>query len=68
MTVRELQVLQVTIREAAELLSYDPRHIRRLVQKGELVAVGQGRGRRIKYESLIKFQERNTVGGGRGPA
>lgn len=61
MSVRQLQVLQITITEAADLLRYDPRHIRRLVQRGELVAVGKGRGRRILYQSILDFQRRHST-------
>lgn len=51
--------LQVTIREAAALLSYDERTVRRLVARGELRAVGQGRLRRIALADIRDWQERN---------
>jgi excisionase family DNA binding protein len=49
----------VTIREAAALLSYDERTVRRLVERGELRAVGRGRLRRIALADLRDWQERN---------
>src|SRR5688572_9248144 len=51
--------LQVTINEAARLLAYDARTIRRLIIRGELPAVGQGRLRRIPMQSLRDYQQRN---------
>lgn len=51
--------LQVTINEAARLLAYDARTIRRLIIRGELVAVGQGRLRRIPMQSLRDYQQRH---------
>lgn len=51
--------LQVTINEAARLLAYDARTIRRLVIRGELPAVGQGRLRRIPMQSLRDYQQRH---------
>jgi excisionase family DNA binding protein len=51
--------LQVTIREAARLLSYAERTIRRLVARGELRAIGRGRMRRIALEDLHAWQRRN---------
>lgn len=51
--------LQVTIREAADLLSYDERTIRRLVERGELRAVGRGRLRRIAIVDIREWQDRN---------
>jgi excisionase family DNA binding protein len=51
--------LQVTIREAASLLSYDERTVRRLVERGELHAIGRGRLRRIALADLREWQARN---------
>jgi excisionase family DNA binding protein len=53
--------LQVTISEAARLLSYDDRTIRRLIVRGEIVAVGQGRLRRIPMQSLRDYQQRHLT-------
>jgi excisionase family DNA binding protein len=57
--ITAIEPLQVTIREAGRLLSYDERTIRRLLQRGELRAVGQGRMRRIPMESLHDYQRRH---------
>jgi excisionase family DNA binding protein len=51
--------LQVTIKEAARLLSYDQRTIRRLIIRGEIQAIGRGRLRRIPYTSLHDYQSRH---------
>jgi excisionase family DNA binding protein len=55
----QLEPLQVRIREAARLLGYDERTIRRLVDRGELRAVGRGKLRRIALVDLRDWQERN---------
>ena len=51
--------LQVTINEAARLLAYNARTIRRLIARGELPVVGQGRLRRVPMQSLHAYQERH---------
>jgi excisionase family DNA binding protein len=56
-----LEPLQVTINEAARLLAYDTRTIRRLILRGELVAVGEGRMRRVPVQSLRDYQQRNLL-------
>lgn len=56
-----LEPLQVTITEAARLLAYDARTIRRLITRGELSAVGEGRLRRIPVQSLRDYQQRHLV-------
>lgn len=53
--------LQVTISEAARLLAYDARTIRRLIARGEISAVGTGRLRRIPMQSLRDYQQRNRT-------
>jgi excisionase family DNA binding protein len=55
----QLEPLQVRIQEAARLLGYDERTIRRLVGRGELRAIGRGRLRRIAIADLRAWQERN---------
>lgn len=54
-----LEPLQVTIREAAALLRYDERTVRRLIARGELHAVGRGRLRRIAVADIRDWQTRN---------
>jgi excisionase family DNA binding protein len=53
-----LEPLQVSIREAARLMAYDERTIRRLIARGEIVAAGEGRLRRVPLASLRAYQER----------
>ena len=55
----QLEPLQVRIHEAARLLGYDERTIRRLVERGELRAIGRGRLRRIALADLRDWQARN---------
>lgn len=54
-----LEPLQVTISEAARLLAYDTRTIRRLIIRRELSSVGEGRMRRIPMQSLRDYQQRH---------
>jgi excisionase family DNA binding protein len=54
-----LEPLQVTIREAAALLRYDERTVRRLIARGELHAVGRGRLRRIAVADIKEWQTQN---------
>jgi len=56
-----LEPLQVTIAEAARLLAYDSRTIRRLIARGELAAVGEGRMRRIPVQTLREYQQRHIL-------
>lgn len=56
----EAQALrQVTMRQAAEILSVHERTIRRLIQAGELSAVGRGRLTRIALRDIAAYQQRN---------
>ena len=49
------QPLAVTIHDAARMLSYNERTIRRLIERGELAAVGRGRLRRVPVSSLLDY-------------
>jgi excisionase family DNA binding protein len=56
----EAQALrQVTVRQAAEILGVHERTIRRLLQAGELSAVGRGRLTRIALRDIAAYQQRN---------
>ena len=55
----QLAPLQVRIQEAARLLGYDERTIRRFVARGELPTIGRGRLRRIAVTDLRAWQDRN---------
>lgn len=50
---------QVTMRQTAEILGVHERTIRRLVQAGELSAVGRGRLTRIALRDIAAYQQRN---------
>lgn len=58
---QRLEPLQVTITEAARLLAYDTRTIRRLIARGELKAVGEGRMRRVPVQALRDYQQRHII-------
>lgn len=56
----EAQALrQVTVRQAAEILGVHERTVRRLIQSGELMAVGRGRLTRIALRDIAAYQQRN---------
>lgn len=55
----QLEPLQVTIREAARLLRYDERTVRRFIARGELHAIGRGRLRRIALADIRAWQATN---------
>jgi excisionase family DNA binding protein len=54
-----LERLQVSIREAARLLSFSERTVYALLERGELRSVGQGRLRRIPVDELRRWQQRH---------
>lgn len=61
--------LQVTVLEAARLLSYDTRTIRQLIAQGELAVVSKGRLCRVVMQSIYDFQQRHRSEQSRtGPA
>lgn len=47
--------LQVTVEEAAHMLSYDVSTVRRKIARGEIEATGHGRGRRVIVASLEEY-------------
>lgn len=57
--------LLVTYEEAARLLGGDKpvsvRHIERLVTKKDLRAVGRSRARRIRYQSILDYIDREAA-------
>ena len=61
MTIIELEPLQVKIKDAARLLGFDQRTIRRLIERRELEATGHGQNRRVIMASLRAYVERNRV-------
>lgn len=53
--------LLVSYLEAARLLGgVSTRHIERLVKAGQLRAVGQGRARRVLYQSILDYITREA--------
>lgn len=59
--ITPLEPLQVKIATAAKLLDYNIRTVYRLIDRGELETVGQGRLRRITVTSLRAYQQRNRA-------
>lgn len=57
-TIPPTERFQVRPQEAADLLSISTRHLRRLVLRGKLHPVGQGRGRRYLVEDLRAYLRR----------
>jgi excisionase family DNA binding protein len=51
--------LLYTINETARLISASPRTVHRLIERGELTAVGYGRLKRVTLDSIMAFIERH---------
>jgi excisionase family DNA binding protein len=45
----------VTVAEAGQLTGYTPRHVRRLIERGALKALGHGRGLRVSLSSIRDY-------------
>ena len=54
---RDEETTPMTYPEAAEALRVSPRTIRRMVERGDLVRVGAGRGARITATSVAAYTE-----------
>ncbi len=53
--------VQVTVKDAARLLSYSVPHVWRLVYNGELPVVRSGRTVRIRREHIERWQHEHEV-------
>lgn len=51
--------IQYSLRDTARLLSVSLSTVNRLVARGELPTVGRGRLRRIPFDAIVEWQERN---------
>lgn len=51
--------LQYKIEEAARLLAVSRATILRLIARGELASVGQGKLKRVPYDSIVAYQNRH---------
>lgn len=58
-TVSEVEVLAVSVREAARRLGVSPRTVATLISRGELVSRKIGRRRVIPTDALEKFLRRD---------
>lgn len=51
--------LQYTVKDTGRLLAISPSTVRRLIDQGELASVGQGKLRRVPYDSIVAYQNRH---------
>jgi len=51
--------LQFKIEDTARLLSVSRRTVERLIERGELATVGTSKLKRIPYDSILAYQNRN---------
>ena len=51
--------LQYTVKDTARLLAISPSTVRRLIDRGELGSVGQGKLRRVPFDSIVAYQSRH---------
>lgn len=51
--------LQYKIEDAARLLAVSRATILRLIARGELASVGQGKLKRVPYDSIVAYQNRH---------
>jgi excisionase family DNA binding protein len=59
--IQSLSPRLITTRDVAHLLGCSPRHVGRLIARGELEIIGQGRGLRIVFDSVDAFINRRKV-------
>lgn len=55
----QMAPLQYKIDDAARLLAVSRATILRLIARGELASVGQGKLRRVPYDSIVAYQNRH---------
>ena len=53
--------LQVTIREAAEMLGYCEATIYNMIKRGDIKTVGRRKMRRIPMSEILDWQQRNLA-------
>jgi excisionase family DNA binding protein len=58
----QIAPLQFTYADTARLLSVSVRTVKRLVANGELATVGEGRLKRIPYDSIVVYLNRHRTG------
>ncbi len=51
--------LQYSIVDTARLLAMSRRTVERLIMRGELATVGQGKLKRVPYDSIVAYQNRH---------
>lgn len=55
--------LQYSINDTARLLGFSRRTILRMLDRGELASVGRGKLRRVPYDSIVAWLNRNRNDG-----
>jgi excisionase family DNA binding protein len=55
----QIAPLQYSIKDTARLLSVSRRTVERLIAAGELATVGTGKLKRVPYDSIVAYQNRN---------
>ncbi len=55
----QIAPLQFKIQDTARLLAVSRSTVERLIEKGELSTVGRGKLKRVPYDSIVSYQNRN---------
>jgi excisionase family DNA binding protein len=55
----QIAPLQYTIKDTARLLSLSRRTVERLIARGELATIGQGKLKRLPYDSIVAYLGRH---------
>jgi excisionase family DNA binding protein len=55
----QIAPLQYRIGDTARLLSVSRRTVERLIERGELATVGEGKLKRVPYDSIVAYQNRH---------
>jgi excisionase family DNA binding protein len=61
--VSELTIIYLTYSEAGEMLRCGKRTVGRKVKAGELEARGEGKGKRVLYDSVLRHPDYRRDGG-----
>lgn len=55
----QIAPLQYTLKDTARLLAVSRRTVERMIARGELSTVGRGKLRRVPYDGIVAWQNRN---------
>lgn len=59
----QIAPLQYSLKDTARLLSVSRRTVERMIARGELATVGRGKLRRVPYDAIVAWQNRNRSDG-----